>query len=438
MTLRRVSHALFAALLTSFVLVSVAQSSEAATTTSSTIKGVASLDGKGVAGLQVRLMQSDDDGDFYKQFASAVTSSKGSFTFSKVPLHIDQLSYRVVLTDSTHKVITEQRVVKPKPHTTVTRNITLHRAATLAGTLARQDGTTPHNISVELIGGPSVTSDNYELDRYNHLTHLHVHTNGAYEFEGLPAGTYSLDFSDDSGKYLDQCYDNVLAKIDEDNYPKCFDGGTPGSTQTKLVGGQEATLNAQLMSHVSNTISGTVRDPAGNPLKGISIDPFPNGEGSTNGGLWGTYTQSTGNFRNSRLYPGGWQLEVRDPANIWAPQWYDKKPSQAGSTVLNVGPADVSGITITMLSRSIIKATGTAGHGSATFEVLTTRKAGGNRPGGTVTVNHGSVTRTVTLVGGRATVKLTGVNPGKRTFTVRYSGNSTTAGTSKDVVVLVK
>jgi hypothetical protein len=434
MPVRRVLQTMIAALLTTFALVAVAQPSVAASSTFN-ISGVASLDGKPLAGVTAHLLQSDTEGDSYEHHGNAVTNSKGSYSFSKVPIgsSFDGYSYTVVFTDSAHRAVVTFRYLVPKAGATVTRNVTLKPAATLTGTLGRADGTTPHNISVLLDSDPDPRDDG--LDRYNDPTRVHVHTNGSYTFVGVAAGTHNVQFSDDSLKYLDQCYDNVAAKYDDGHYPGCWDAVTPEAAPVTAVGGQTKTLNPQTMTHLANRISGTVKDPAGNALKGIEVLAFPEGDGTTNGPLWDSVSHSTGNFTISSLPAGGWQLRAEDPANIWAPQWYDRKPSQEGSAVV---PGGATGVNVTMLSRSILKATATAGHGSATFDVLTTRKAGGPRPGGTVTVNQGHKTITGELVNGRATIKLAGLTPGKRTITVTYSGNSTTAGTTKTAVVIVK
>jgi hypothetical protein len=435
MSIRRVLQTLIAALLTTFALVSVAQPSTAATSTFN-ITGVASLDGKGVAGITAHLLQSDTEGDSYEHYGNAVTNSKGSYTFSKVPIgSADGYSYVVVFTDSTHKVVTEERHLVPKANKTVTRNVTLERAATLSGTLSRQDGVAPHNITARIFGGGVYEPRDNGVDRYNDPIVLHVHSNGSYEFVGLPAGKYGVQFTDDSEKYLDQCYDNALAGLRDGHYPECTAEITPAATMVTVTGGQHATLDPQTMSHLANRISGTVTDTDGHALKGIDVVAFPSGDGTTNGPLWSSTSDASGAFTVAGLPAGGWQLRAEDTGNIWAPQWYDRKASQGESTVV---PGGATGINIKMLSRSILKATATAGTKSATFEVLTTRKAGGARPGGSVTVNQGSKTTTGDLVNGRATIKLTGLTPGKRTITVTYSGNSSTAGTSKTVVVMVK
>jgi hypothetical protein len=427
MNIRRTLQALIAALLTTFALVAVAQPSSA-TSNSFNIKGVATLDGKPISGVTAHLMQSWTEGDSYDHIHNATTSSKGYYSFSDLPYQKsgDPYAYVVIFTDSAHRIVATSRYVPSKPGETVTRNVTLKPAATITGTLSRADGTTPHNISVLLDGDPQLSDPNGEggLDRYNDATRVHVHTNGSYEFVGVAAGTHHVQFIDDSGKYADRCYDNV----------NCL--GAPGATDITAVGGQTVTLNPQVMTVLPNHISGTVKDAEGHALKSIRVSASPSGDGSIDTAP--DVSDASGNFTIGHLPAGGWQLQIWDQSNIWETQWYDRKASQDDATVLNVGPGDVDGINITMLSRSILKATPTPGTKSATFQVLVTRKADGTRPSGSVTVNQGSKTATGDLVDGRATIKLSNLTPGKRTITVTYSGNSGTAGTSKTVVVIVK
>jgi hypothetical protein len=72
------------------------------------------------------------------------------------------------------------------------------------------------------------------------------------------------------------------------------------------------------------------------------------------------------------------------------------------------------------------------------FAVSVTRKASGSRPSGTVTVSGGGASKTITLVDGQASVKLSGIPAGKQNFTVTYSGAGSTAPSDVTVFATVK
>jgi hypothetical protein len=57
---------------------------------------------------------------------------------------------------------------------------------------------------------------------------------------------------------------------------------------------------------------------------------------------------------------------------------------------------------------------------------------------GQVTAALGTKTKSATLVDGKATIKLTGIPAGKRTFTVSYGGSGSTAPVTRQYVTTIK
>jgi len=87
-------------------------------------------------------------------------------------------------------------------------------------------------------------------------------TSGAYDLGGLPAGTYRVRFSDASGTYLSQCYNNkpTLALAND---------------VAVSAGATTSGINAVLA--LAGHISGTVKNASGASLDGIEVMVFPSG-----------------------------------------------------------------------------------------------------------------------------------------------------------------
>jgi hypothetical protein len=67
-----------------------------------------------------------------------------------------------------------------------------------------------------------------------------------------------------------------------------------------------------------------------------------------------------------------------------------------------------------------------------------TRSATGSKPSGKTTIRWGTVAKTISLVKGKASAKLSGLPEGKRQITVAYAGTASTAATTKLFYVTVK
>ena len=86
--------------------------------------------------------------------------------------------------------------------------------------------------------------------------HLHHHEDGAYQIDGLPTGTYRVEFNDPARTYLSERYDDQLP-IDE---------GTP---ITVTAPGTTDRIDASLAK--AARVTGTVTDGAGEPIEGIFV-----------------------------------------------------------------------------------------------------------------------------------------------------------------------
>jgi hypothetical protein len=388
------------------------------------VKGVVSSGGKPVAGLTVQLMRSDTEGESWTRIATDTTDSKGSYSFSGVVKVADGYYHLVRVSDPHGRYVLTERSFSPVSGKAVTRNVTMQPAGTLTGKVFRADGASPTTTRVHLIG-PDITIGDPDQSILAYDDDRGVNAGGTYRFAGLPPGKYTVRYTDTSGTYLDQCYDAVLAT--QGSQPTCDSAEVPAATVVTVAARATSTLDDQQLEHAGGQVSGTVTSTAGGPLKSIYVTPVPQGSDSR---AWYDYlkgTSSAGTFARGPIPSGQWQLYVEDPHGIWASQWFDGT-NQAGAHVFDISPGqNVGAIAIKLKSRAVLKAKVTAGAKSATFVISVTRKLTGSYVSGEVTASLGTKSKSATLAGGKATIKLTGISAGKQTFTVHFNGNGNTS-----------
>lgn len=398
------------------------------------VAGVVKLQGKPLGALTVELTRTEDDGDVYDTIKRTTTNSKGAYRFSTFPV-ADWYGYRILVRDPAGKIVSTVRDFRAKPGRTATRNVTVKAAGSLTGKLTRADGKAPTTTRV-LLSGPDVeigTPDSFELAYDDDRG---VSANGTYRFVGLPAGDYTVRYSDTSGTYLDQCYDDVLAV--QGSEPSCDPYDAPQATKAKVSSGATLTIDDQQLHHPGAHLRGTVTDTFGRPIKGIDITPTPTGTSDNAYYDYLARSRSTGRFARGPLEPGSYQLNIEDIDNVWAPQWFDGQGHAKGQ-VFELSPGEtVKDIAVKLKSRAALKVTATPHVKWAAFDVTVTRKASGGKPSGTVTATLGSVSGSAKLSKGKATIKLKGIPSGKRTVKIRYGGAGSTAPATKAVVVTVK
>jgi hypothetical protein len=122
-------------------------------------------------------------------------------------------------------------------------------------------------------------------------------------------------------------------------------------------------------------------------------------------------------------------VTIEDPRGVWA---------TTRRTVTVTAGRPIRGLDADLKSRATAKIASKGGAGTAKVAVAITRKATGSAPAGTLTLSFEGVTKTVDVVKGRATLKLSGIRPGTRRLVATYSGTSSTEGFSKTVKVVVR
>lgn len=390
------------------------------------VKGVVTLDGKPVKGLKVELQWMGND-TFGAKLGVDTTNSKGAYSFPKLPgtdeNDPDFSRKAVIITDPSGRIVATSRKFRDRPGKTVTRNVSVQKAASISGVLTRGDGRATTRLRTTVVGPDVVIDPDYDSD-FVYDTTIPVAKDGSFRVGGLPAGDYYLEFLDEGKTYFSQCYDNLPTATTE-----CRGGlnntGKAIATKITVSAGQNIALNPQTLSMHGRRITGTVTDTSGRPIRNARVSTVA---GDPQKRLT-TDTSTSGAFTVGPATDGSYRLVVSSEYP-WAPQ--------SPSTVYNANGQDVTGVQIKLKSRANIKAKLTPGGGTAKVAVDITRSATGKKPSGKVTIRWGTVTKTVNLVKGKATATLSGLPKGKRTLTVSYAGTSSTAATTKTFQTTVK
>jgi hypothetical protein len=398
-----------------------------AATKTGAVKGVVTLDGKPLKGVRIELFWTSADGYRGPRLGVDTTNSKGAYSFSKFPLKntrdSDLNGKTILIKDPSRRIVDTSRRFRDRAGKTVTRNASVKKAASITGSVTRGDGVATARLRTDVFGPPVVIDPSSDINLV-YDTHVAVAKSGAFALRGLPAGDYYLRFADENNTYFSQCYDNLPAATTECN--GTFNtSGKPDATKITVTAGQNVALTPQVLSVKGRRISGTVTDTSGRPIRYARVAAVQNGR--MTGGA--DESAKNGSFTVGPLTDGSYRLRVR-PKSPWAPQ--------TASTLYGVNGQDLGGVQIKLKSRASIKATLTPGKGTAKVAVDITRSATGKKPSGTVTIRWGTVKKTVSVVKGKATVKLSGLSKGRRTITVAYSGTSSTAPTTETFHTTVK
>ncbi|KAA1376265.1 carboxypeptidase regulatory-like domain-containing protein [Aeromicrobium fastidiosum] len=387
------------------------------------VKGVVKLDGKPLKGVTIELHRTGDDGFDYKTLDVDTTNSKGAYSFRFSTADPEYTGHTILIKDPSGRIVNTSRRFKDRPGRTVTRNASVKPGASIVGSVTRGDGILTSRLRVDVFG-PSDPIDHDRDEPMSYDPSAKAARDGSFRLGGLPAGDYYLQFVDDGKTYFPQCYDSLPAATTECD-GTFTDDEEPVGTKITVGAGQTVTVKPQTMSTKGRRISGTVTDTSGRPIRGASVSAA----GVSQPGQLTADSAKSGAFTIGPVVDGSYRLAVA-PHRPWAPQ--------SVSSAIDVKGVDVSGVAIRLKSRASIKATLTPGKGSVTVVAGITRSATGSKPGGKVTIRWGSVAKTVNVVKGRATVKLSGLPKGTRTITVSYAGTSSTAATSKTFRAAVK
>jgi len=224
---------------------------------------------------------------------------------------------------------------------------------------------------------------------------------GYYEIKILADGNYRIKFSDPSGSYAYEFYDDVLDIGSGTDVPVTAENTTPN-------------INAQLS--LKSNINGTVTDDSsGNPLANIQVMAY-----YWNGTYWeginSDVTDSTGRYDFEGLQAGDYRLRFRDASGTYATEYYDDAPNFETATDIPV----TTNTTISNINAQL----GMAGHITGT---VTEEGSGDPLEGIGVAIYHNGMWLGANLTDASGNYDLGGLNTG--TYRLSFRDNSGTYAT---------
>jgi hypothetical protein len=180
----------------------------------------------------------------------------------------------------------------------------------------------------------------------------------------------------DTGMYLVKAEGMSPSPMVPPYIPEWFDNATDPQTATPVPVAENVTFTANFgLSRVPPPtfafISGTVRDTAGNPVRGASVaimrtmqemsaaeGPFPEppenleGVGHTHGVVWRGRTDSLGNYQ-ARVIQGRSYIAMASKLG-YLPEYYDNKTNPMEADIIAV-PGDVTGIDFSLAVNVLVQ-----------------------------------------------------------------------------------
>lgn len=439
MTSRLSTRALIATPIAATAVLLAAVSLPATAASTGNVKGVVSVGDKPLKNAKVELFRDIDsdpggDGDdgVVKRIKTVTTDKFGKYSFSglkskKDPKYgLETYSYFVRATDRSGKTVRKSLRVAVKKGKTVKKNFHLNKAAIVTGKVARTDGRSPAGLIVRAADDDSTRPDrgyNPELLPNQVAT---VRADGTFTLGGLLPRNYDA-FSVGGSRYAFACMTVPGAIL------ACDDENSNGVT---LSAGQRLALTPITLTKMVSTLSGRLTDARGKAVQDVRVQvETPSGGYVT----FSELTGSNGRFAIWGLSSGQYVVRVFDPYLKWAPRYFGGAVMRADAKVVNVvAGTNVGNLNVTLKSKAKVHVKATGSKGAAKLVFTVTSRATGGRPGGTMTVVSGDVSKKVRIVKGKATVTLKGLPSGTAKVTATYSGTKSTQGVAKTFSVKVK
>lgn len=410
-----------------------------AATSTAKLKGVVTLSGEPISFARVQLFRAPQDEDgaddaVPQRLKTDNTDSHGRYSFSG--LKAKGYNYTILVTDRTGRTVKTSRTVYLKAGRTTTKNVHMAIGATLRGKVTTADGRSPAGLTFGVYDASSEVLPDYAF--LHPATTTTIAADGTFELANLPVNPdYNEAFVAD-GPRVKQCYDFVASTLVDCRQRNADD---VQRQQVSLVAGEVRTLPTVTVTKFAppvTTVKGKVTDTSGTALKGISVRVFADDPDAYVDEK--VTTRSSGRFTLTDELPAGtYKVRFDDPDNLWASQYLGGGPDKSVRQTITVTPGQpISGLDTRLKSLATAKIASKGGDGTAKVAFQIKRKVSGSAPSGTLKLSFGGVSKTVTVVKGRATVTLSGIPAGTRSFVADYSGTSSTAGFSKVVKVTVK
>lgn len=175
----------------------------------------------------------------------------------------------------------------------------------------------------------------------NYLRTGYVDGTGYYDVTGLNTGSYLVQFSDDSGYYLDQWWDHAQ---------------TQAAAAPVAVTAGQTTPNIDAAMSNGGSISGHVTESSGQPLGDICVNVFSPTDTYNSVGYG--CTDISGTYHVTGLATGTYLVEFVPLAGPYLPQWANGKSDAASADFVQVTIGnDTGGVDATLAHGATISGT---------------------------------------------------------------------------------
>jgi hypothetical protein len=213
------------------------------------------------------------------------------------------------------------------------------RAGGIAGTITGPDQITP-------LTNIYVTAYTWNSAYWDWAGSINTNANGHYEIAGLTTGTYRVQFSDGSGNYLGETYNNAP---DLDS----------GADIVVSAGATVTNINASLA--LASKIAGTVTGPDQvTPLMNICVAAYT-WDGSNWSGAGNANTDAGGRYTVGGLTAGTYRVQFSDGSGNYLGETYNNTSNlDSGANIVVPAGATVTNVNASLASASRIAGTVTA------------------------------------------------------------------------------
>jgi hypothetical protein len=281
-----------------------------------------------LAGMTVQVVRADHE---ESNFASTSTDWAGAFGSPKIPVDATT-EYVLEVTDPTGRHLVTYSKEFTATAANRKQNVTMADAGVIRGKVTTKDGDV-----VKPATRVVVTANN--------SISVATSTLGKFSLGGLPTGTYALlfeDYDEDGTRpgplFSSICYDNIPRPV----------GNCSDATQVKVTAGTVTTIHPQVLDHRLGSLSGTVTDTNGAPLKGKPVTIVAASDQSN--WLGNATTKADGSWSVPGIkFVGKVKVSVEDPFEVYRTTWYDKAVDFAHATPLQLkDQGEIDDITIVM------------------------------------------------------------------------------------------
>jgi hypothetical protein len=236
----------------------------------------------------------------------------------------------------------------------------------------------------------------YDSETLSWARSIQPDPDGSYQFAGLAAGSYKIQFSTGSSGALGQWYGGAVT--------------ASAATPVAVSGSQDLTL-ADTVLIKGATISGKVTAPAGVDLSAVSVSAY----NSTGNLSYPAYAnvQADGSYRLAGLPQGDYAVSFSGYNSGALDQWHANASSRETATVLPVDAGqDVTGINATLVKGASISGKVTVPAGVTLSGVSVSANGEGSPYGTYASVNADGTYKVKGLPAGSYKIKFSNYNSG--------------------------